>query len=96
MATYHQFSTIETLIIDHHCTFDDLAYLTSYTLKHPSLMMTSAIPFICTSIIENSFSYEIDYCISFRKRWYDNTEDRIVKSTKLIIYDQFDLMMKNR
>jgi hypothetical protein len=45
MATYHQFSTIETLIIDHHCTFDDLAYLTSYTLKlrHLNVSETSII-----------------------------------------------------
>ncbi len=45
MATYHQFSTIETLIIDHHCTFDDLAYLTSYTLtpRHLNVFETSII-----------------------------------------------------
>jgi hypothetical protein len=29
--------------------------------------------------------------ISFRKQWYDNTEDQIVKATKLTIYNYFDM-----
>jgi hypothetical protein len=45
MATNRQFSTIETLVINHHCTFDDLAYLTSYTpkLRHLNVSETSII-----------------------------------------------------
>jgi hypothetical protein len=43
IATDQQFSTIETLVIDHRCTFDDLEYLTSYTpkLRHLSLSQTT-------------------------------------------------------
>jgi hypothetical protein len=48
--------------------------------------------------IENSFPYKIDYFITFRKRWYDDPEDQIAKSTiqisksaKLIIYEHFHI-----
>jgi hypothetical protein len=43
MATDQQLSTIETLVIDHPCTFDELAYLISYTpkLRHLSLNHTN-------------------------------------------------------
>jgi hypothetical protein len=214
MATDQQFSTIETLVIDHPCTFDDLAYLTSYTPKLRSLslnqttitdsdietmlpMNLSNLTYISIDLhfktfdelkmimikigsklniihcfasqdatfldghrwqnfilqylpdlkkfyltfkdtihnkdrhsiysgelnqfatsfwierqwvlefkiideyisysidpyryIENSFLYEIDYYISFRKRWYDYPEDQIVKSAKLTIYEHFDI-----
>jgi hypothetical protein len=38
--------------------------------------------------IEKSFSYELHYCLSFRKRWYEYSEDKIVhcsKSAKLTL-----------
>jgi hypothetical protein len=61
MATYYQFSTIKTLIIDHHCTFDDLAYSTSYTLKlrHLNVSETSIIdPDIETMLPMNLLNFK--------------------------------------
>jgi hypothetical protein len=67
MATNRQFSTIETLVINHYCTFDDLAYLTSYTpkLRHLSVSDTSITDPDTETIVYDKILSEINFSIFF-------------------------------